>query len=715
MKKRLLLFLLSTIGFSLHGQPDLLNLQCYKKFMDLGANYLSKERYTEAIHQYKAAIECDGVSSAQRRAAESAIQNAQVAQRRKEEALATRAEKLIGELRGDQTYYEYRDRGIQNLWEGKFQGAIQDFAIARFAKDTSEIAQWLTRAHTVERADSLFWVGEVQEALGYFEKIYAENTYFENKDEGDSDNFGNRSMQECRDILAYQDTIRARGKPIREYSESFRIIPNAVKEFTNSISLSIRSKTLEKLPEWLGDLTNLKNLDISYNSNLSTIPEALGNLTNLTNLVISSNDNLSTIPEALGNLTNLTNLVISSNDNLSTIPEALGNLTNLTNLVISSNDNLSTIPEALGNLKNLEFLELNWQPFLWENTLPKLPFLKKISVTGSSNLNDFLELVQHFPNLGSLIISRNSNLRTLPESLGNLTNLESLVISYNNNLQTIPKSLGNLTNLTSLKINNNDNLSNLPEPIENLKKLEFLELNWQPLLWENVLPKLPFLKKISLTGSTNLEGVPEIIKVFPKLSSLIISNNSDLITLPESLGSLTNLTSLEISRNIELRKLPASLGSLESLESLILSWNFSLWKNSLPRLPFLKEISVIGGGNLVNLPDLTKVFPKLSSLIISNNSDLITLPESLENLTTLTSLEISNNNKLFTLPESIGKLSALQRLIVRDCPLVISLPASLASLPHLRELDISGSGLSRREIENWKKRLPQCNIVTGEK
>ena len=666
MKKRLLLFLLSTIGFSLHGQPDLPNLQCYKKFMDLGANYLSKERYTEAIHQYKAAIECDGVSSAQRRAAESAIQNAQVAQRRKEEALATRAEKLIGELRGDQTYYEYRDRGIQNLWEGKFQGAIQDFAIARFAKDTSEIAQWLTRAHTVERADSLFWVGEVQEALGYFEKIYAENTYFENKDEGDSDNFGNRSMQECRDILAYQDTIRARGKPILEYSESFRIIPNAVKEFTNSISLSIRSKTLEKLPEWLGDLTNLKNLDISYNSNLSTIPEALGNLTNLTNLVISSNDNL------------------------------------------------STIPEALGNLKNLEFLELNWQPFLWENTLPKLPFLKKISVTGSSNLNDFLELVQHFPNLGSLIISRNSNLRTLPESLGNLTNLESLVISYNNNLQTIPKSLGNLTNLTSLKINNNDNLSNLPEPIENLKKLEFLELNWQPLLWENVLPKLPFLKKISLTGSTNLEGVPEIIKVFPKLSSLIISNNSDLITLPESLGSLTNLTSLEISRNIELRKLPASLGSLESLESLILSWNFSLWKNSLPRLPFLKEISVIGGGNLVNLPDLTKVFPKLSSLIISNNSDLITLPESLENLTTLTSLEISNNNKLFTLPESIGKLSALQRLIVRDCPLVISLPASLASLPHLRELDISGSGLSRREIENWRKRLPQCNIVTGE-
>ena len=56
MKKQLLLFLLSAIGFALYGQPGPPNLQCYKKFMDLGANYQSRERYTEAINQYKACI-----------------------------------------------------------------------------------------------------------------------------------------------------------------------------------------------------------------------------------------------------------------------------------------------------------------------------------------------------------------------------------------------------------------------------------------------------------------------------------------------------------------------------------------------------------------------------------------------------------------------------------------------------------------------------------
>ncbi|WP_138500367.1 leucine-rich repeat domain-containing protein [Nostoc sp. PA-18-2419] len=51
------------------------------------------------------------------------------------------------------------------------------------------------------------------------------------------------------------------------------------------------------MPDAIANLTNLRELDLSYNQ-ISEIPEAIANLTNLRELVLSYNQ-ISEIPEAI--------------------------------------------------------------------------------------------------------------------------------------------------------------------------------------------------------------------------------------------------------------------------------------------------------------------------------------------------------------------------------------------------------------------------------
>jgi Leucine-rich repeat (LRR) protein len=118
-----------------------------------------------------------------------------------------------------------------------------------------------------------------------------------------------------------------------------RMIPEEVEQAITTAKdnratvLSFKHRNVFFLPDSIGNLTNLTELDLTSNR-LTSIPQSIRNLTNLTELDLSNNQ-LTSIPEWIGNLTNLTYLSLSNNQ-LTSIPEWIGNLTNLTKLDLST-------------------------------------------------------------------------------------------------------------------------------------------------------------------------------------------------------------------------------------------------------------------------------------------------------------------------------------------------------------------------------------------
>jgi len=109
-----------------------------------------------------------------------------------------------------------------------------------------------------------------------------------------------------------------------------------------------------EIPSWIGNLTNLTYLDLSYNASTGglsgEIPSEIGNLTSLNVLNLQSNRLTGEIPSWIGNLTNLTQLYLYSNLLTGEIPPEIGSLTNLSSLVLSNNQLTGEIPQEVCDL-----------------------------------------------------------------------------------------------------------------------------------------------------------------------------------------------------------------------------------------------------------------------------------------------------------------------------------------------------------------------------
>jgi Leucine-rich repeat (LRR) protein/GTPase SAR1 family protein len=329
-------------------------------------------------------------------------------------------------------------------------------------------------------------------------------------------------------------------------------------------NLSLSGMEITELPESLGQLTQLKALDLRYNK-LSPLPESLGQLTQLKALDLSYNQ-LSSLPESLGQLTQLQALDLSSNQ-LSSLPESLGQLKQLQALDLSSNQ-LSSLPESLGQLTKLQDLNL------------------------SSN-----------------------QLSSLPEALGQLTQLQALDLS-SNQLSSLPESLGQLTKLQELNLSSNE-FSSLPEWLRQLTRLQALFLRSNQLSslpeWLGQLTKLQAL----VLRSNQLSSLPEWLGQLTQLQTLVLSSNQ-LPSLPESLGQLTKLRELDLSSN-QLTSLPEALGQLTQLQALDLSSNqLSSLQESLGQLIQLQALNIYDN-QISSLPESLRQLTKLQLLYFDDN------------------------------------------------------------------------------------------------
>ena len=209
------------------------------------------------------------------------------------------------------------------------------------------------------------------------------------------------------------------------------------------------------IPQELGLLSNLRQLDLDFNVLSGVIPPELGDLSNLTHLQLRSNELSGPIPSELADLSNLRHLRLNWNGLSGPIPPELGGLSNLSFLTLGGNALSGPIPPELGGLSNLEYLSLD------HNALsgPVPPELDGLS------------------NMRQLDLTWNELSGAIPPELGGLSNLEILYLQGNALSGPIPPELGGLSNLARLYLGENELAGPIPTTFGGLGSLAELELS----------------------------------------------------------------------------------------------------------------------------------------------------------------------------------------------------------------------------------------------
>ncbi|XP_064966883.1 receptor-like protein EIX2 [Musa acuminata AAA Group] len=337
-----------------------------------------------------------------------------------------------------------------------------------------------------------------------------------------------------------------------------------------------------QIPKFLGSLTELTYLDLSWSNFRGAIPPQLGNLSRLRYLDLNSLYDL-TIDGLhwLSRLTSLrylymggVNLSVASHDwlqavnmlssleelhlhdcGLTILHSSLShvNLTTLATLDLHRNLFNSTFPNWLWKLHNLSYLDLGFSMF--HGAIPagigNLTGLRELYL-GDNSLSGPIPTEIGICNSLKLIDLRdNSIFGPIPAGIGNLTGLRKLYLDHNSLFGPIPAEIGNMAGLRELYLDHNSLFGVIPAGIGKLTSLGVLYLNDNSLF--GPIP----------VGIGNLTGLGE----------LYLNDNSLSGEIPIEIGSLSMLQTLNLSRNNFVGQIPAAIGAMKSLETLDLSFN----------------------------------------------------------------------------------------------------------------------------------------------
>ncbi len=125
--------------------------------------------------------------------------------------------------------------------------------------------------------------------------------------------------------------------------------------------LDLSNKSIDELPDEIGDITGLKSLNLSYN-NLTSLPSTVCNLVNLEKLLLTRN-NIGKLPIGISNLQNLKILDIGYNP-IVKIPREIGQFSHLESFDAGFCE-LQSLPLELTNLYGLKNLNLEENPLVF--------------------------------------------------------------------------------------------------------------------------------------------------------------------------------------------------------------------------------------------------------------------------------------------------------------------------------------------------------------
>ncbi|KAF8019708.1 hypothetical protein BT93_G0413 [Corymbia citriodora subsp. variegata] len=365
-----------------------------------------------------------------------------------------------------------------------------------------------------------------------------------------------------------------------------------------------------QIPEGIGNLTLLENLELSDNELSGEIPWRIIRLGWLWQLELYNNSLTGKLPLGFGKLTSLVNFDASHNRLGGDLSE-IRFLTSLASLQLFENQLTGEIPEELGDFKNLTELSL------YTNRL-----------TGSLP-----------PKLGSwadfnyIDVSDNSLTGSIPPDMCKNGKMTDLLLLDNKLTGTIPATYANCSSLVRVRLNNNSFSGAVPAGIWGLPNLIILDLT-----------------------TNQLEGlITSDIGMGKSLAQLLLSDNKFSGELPEAMSEASSLVSIQLSLNGFVGKIPSTIGNLKKLNTLDLNGN--QLSNSIPgsivSCVALAVVDLSNNSLTGEIPDSIGNLQTLNSLNLSNNKLSGEIPSRL-GLLRLSLLDLSNNQLTGPVPDSLS-------------------------------------------------------------
>ncbi|BAT14519.1 Os11g0569733 [Oryza sativa Japonica Group] len=466
-----------------------------------------------------------------------------------------------------------------------------------------------------------------------------------------------------------------------------------------------------EIPPELSRLSRLQLLELSGNSIQGSIPAAIGACTKLTSLDLSHNQLRGMIPREIGaSLKHLSNLYLHTNGLSGEIPSALGNLTSLQYFDLSCNRLSGAIPSSLGQLSS-SLLTMNLRQNNLSGMIPNsiwnLSSLRAFSVSenklgGMIPTNAFKTL--HL--LEVIDMGTNRFYGKIPASVANASHLTQLQIDGNLFSGIITSGFGRLRNLTTLYLWRNLFQTREQEDwgfisdLTNCSKLQTLDLGENnlggvlPNSFSNLSTSLSFLALDlnKITGS-----IPKDIGNLIGLQHLYLCNNNFRGSLPSSLGRLRNLGILVAYENNLSGSIPLAIGNLTELNILLLGTNkFSGWiPYTLSNLTNLLSLGLSTNNLSGPIPSELFNIQTLSIMInVSKNNLEGSIPQEIGHLKNLVEFHAESNRLSGKIPNTLGDCQLLRYLYLQNNLLSGSIPSALGQLKGLETLDLSSNNLS---------------------
>ncbi|KAL8474345.1 hypothetical protein ACS0TY_030984 [Phlomoides rotata] len=452
------------------------------------------------------------------------------------------------------------------------------------------------------------------------------------------------------------------------------------------IALELHSMGGEINPALL-QLPHLNYLDLEGNYFAgSRIPEFIGSMKQLQHLNLRDSNFSGVIPPQLGNLTNLRTLDLSYNYLWSENINWLSSLSQLSLLNLSG----SNLSDANWLQPSLQVLHLGYCSLAEVVPWPDLFANSSSSSLSNLDLSSLLQrLTDSFGRLAVLDLGANKLEGEIPKSLGNSSHLQIISLSDNGLRGSPDRLIGNVSckamrsleyvalnlnqfsgpipdmkfcsSLRGVSLAGNNLTGPLPLSLGELPKLEILDLSFNSL--EGTISEANFIKLHGLLGldlsfnSLTMRISPDWSPSF-QLEELYLARCKMGGHFPQWIQTQTNLQFLDLSDTGPIPLFPPNISTIKLSQNMFSGPISSICTNPQFGDMWLMDLSNNQlDGQLLNC---WEKMPSLRNLNLANNSFSGEIPHSLGTLQNLAILHLRGNNLSGQIPPTLMNCRLLQ-------------------------------------------------------